>query len=75
MKCVAIALVAVALLSSETVSLSIEKVDKVEKESVEKVKTPEKVETPEKVATPEKDTKWKRKFMRQSPFIPKATNI
>ena len=73
MKCVAIALVAVALLSSETVSLSIEKVDKVEKESVEKVETPEKIETPQKVETPEKDTQWKRKLIRQAPFIPMAT--
>ena len=58
MKCLAIALVAVTLLSSETVSLSIEKVDKVEKESAEKVETPEKVEAPEK------DTQWKRKLIK-----------
>ena len=74
MKCIAIALVAVTLLSSETVSLSIEKVDKVEKESVEKVEAPENVETPEKVETPQKDTQWKRKSIRQCPFISKATN-
>ena len=61
MKCIAIALVAVTLLSSETVSLSIEKVDTVEKESAEKVESPEKAETPEKVETPEIDTQWKRK--------------
>ena len=52
MKYLTITLVAVTLLSSEISSLSIEKVDKVEKESNQEVETSD------------TNTQWKRKLMK-----------